>query len=112
MRNFVFLKKDESKWANQKYWLYIFIFVSLIGLLFSWRGLVTILPAGAVIIATYGFYQEKPYKIRLYLLAASILWIPYTIVVHSYSGIIINVVSALGILSGMYRLDRKKVDLI
>ncbi len=108
-RNIVFEKKTDHKWAANKAWYYVFIILSLAGTLYSWKGIVTILPAIAVIIANEGLYQDRPDKIRQYILVACLLWVPYTIVVHSYSGLASNIIAALGIIIGMYRLDRKNI---
>lgn len=108
-RNFVFLRKGIKKWASHKIWLYFFYLISTIGLIFSWKGLITILPVVAVILGTYGMYKEKPSEMRFYNLINCLIWIPYTIVVYSYSGFLSQIVGISGILIGMYRHDRKEI---
>ncbi|MES2315681.1 MAG: YgjV family protein [Patescibacteria group bacterium] len=107
VRNVVYEKKTNHPWAAHKVWYYVFIFLSLAGTFYSWKGIVTLLPAIAVIIANEGLYRDKPDQIRVFILIACFLWIPYTIVVHSYSGLASNIIAALGIMIGIYRLDRK-----
>ena len=108
-RNQVFVRKDNQKWASYKAWFYVFILLSLLGLTLSWQGTISILPAVGVIIGTYGVYQENPARIRFLILIACFVWIPYTIVVKSYPGLVSQLVAISGILLGMYRHDRRNI---
>jgi hypothetical protein len=108
LRNFVFMQKNEKKWASHPAWFYIFILISVIVLMVFWKGFITILPVLGVIVGIYAMSKDKPSDIRFYMLIASIIWIPYTIVVHSYSGLMSQLVGITGIIMGMYRLDRVK----
>ncbi len=111
LRNLIFVQKGNKKWASSKVWLPLFIILSVITLLIFWQGWPSILPALGVIIGTYGISRESPKEIRFSMLLASLLWIPYTIIVHSYSGLVTQLISTVGLLVGMFRLDRKKIPL-
>jgi hypothetical protein len=108
-RNFVFVKKGTKKWASHPTWFYFFCLISAFGLILSWKGLITILPVLAVILGTYGMYKEKPSDMRFYNLINCLMWIPYTIVVSSYSGLMSQIVGIIGISIGMYKHDRKEI---
>lgn len=107
-RNFVLLQEDEKNWASHWTWFYFFIFISLAVLTYFWNGWITILPVLGAIVGIYGMWKENPADIRYYMLIASSIWVPYTIAVHSYSGLLSQVVGIAGILVGMYRHDRKE----
>ena len=109
VRNFVFIKKGEKKWASYSIWFYLFSLLSVVALTISWKGSITILPVVAVILGTYGMYKEKPADMRFYNLINCLIWIPYTIVVFSYPGLLSQIIGTIGILMGMYRHDRKKL---
>jgi hypothetical protein len=108
-RNFVFVRKGIHKWASHPTWLYIFCLLAVVALAFSWKGWISLLPVIAVIIGMYGMFKDKPDEMRFYSLWNSLIWIPYTIVVHSYSGLLSQIIGIAGVLSGMYRHDRKKI---
>lgn len=108
-RNFVLLQEDEKNWASHWTWFYFFIFISMGVLAFFWNGWISALPVMGAIVGIYGMWKENPADIRLYMLVASSIWIPYTIAVHSYSGLLSQIVGIAGILVGMYRHDRKEV---
>lgn len=106
-RNFVFVRKGTKRWASHVIWFYIFCLLSIAVLLISWRGWISVLPATAVIIGMYGMFKDKPKEMRFYNLLNSLIWVPYTIVVHSYSGLLSQIIGITGVLVGMYRHDRK-----
>lgn len=108
-RNLVFIEKNDAKWASHPAWLYIFVALSVSGVLLSWKGLITILPAVGVVLGTYAISRNNPAEIRFFMLIACVIWIPYTIVVHSYAGLFSQIVGIIGILMGMYRHDRRGV---
>ena len=107
--NFVFIKKGEKKWASYSIWFYLFSLLSVVALTISWKGSITILPVVAVILGTYGMYKEKPADMRFYNLINCLIWIPYTVVISSYPGLLSQIIGTIGILMGMYRHDRKKL---
>ncbi len=108
VRNLVFNQKEKHAWAAHKWWLYFFIALAVGSVLISWRGWVSLLPAIGVSIGAIGMWSNTPAKMRFYMLLTGIPWIPYTIIVHSYSGLIAQLVSLSFIVYGMIRFDRAK----
>ncbi|MFA5954138.1 MAG: YgjV family protein [Patescibacteria group bacterium] len=106
-RNLIFVNKTKKKWADHRIWFYLVVFVSVFVLFIFWQGWITILPVVGVVVGTSAMSQNRPADIRFYMLITCIIWIPYTLFVHSYSGLLSQIVGILGILIGMYRLDRK-----
>jgi hypothetical protein len=106
-RNFVFSQKREKSWADNPLWLYVFIIISVGVLGVFWNGWVTVLPAAGVIISMYAMWKDNPAEIRWFMLISCLVWIPYTIIVQSWPGLLSQVIGIAGILLGMYRLDRK-----
>jgi hypothetical protein len=105
-RNMVFIQKNDKRWANHPAWFFLFSTVSVGVLAVFWNGWITLLPVAGVIVGTYAIAKDSPAQIRFFMLIACVLWIPYTIVVHSYSGLLSQLVGAAGILTGMYLHDR------
>lgn len=107
-RNFVFSQKGEKKWASNPIWLYVFMILSVGVLGIFWKGWITILPVVGVIISMYAMWKDKPAEIRWFMLISCLVWVPYTIIVKSWPGLLSQVIGIAAILVGMYRLDRKK----
>jgi hypothetical protein len=112
LRNFVFVKKGVKKWASHVVWLYLFSVLSIAVLALSWNGWISILPVVAVTIGMYGMFKENTKEMRFYNLINSLIWVPYTISVHSYSGLLSQLVGISGVLVGMYRHDRKNTKAV
>ena len=111
-RNLVFFQRGKRKWANSQLWIPVFILVCIISISFVWNGWISILPMIGVILGIFSISREKPAHMRLLMLLASLTWIPYSIIVHSYSGLINQIVGVTAILVGMYRHDRKSSEMV
>ena len=105
-RNWVFARKDTRKWAQHIGWVFLFCFLSVGTLYFSWDGFISLFPVVAVLLGIYARWQERASQIRLYGLVGCFLWLPYTVVVHSYAGTVTQLIIAAGIVYGMFRHDR------
>lgn len=108
VRNSVFAVRDERSWAKSPLWVYFFMILGATLLAIFWQGWPSILPVLGIIFGTYALSRDNPKQIRLLLLLTSAVWIPYMIVVHSYSGLISQIITTAGLLVGVYRLDMKK----
>lgn len=107
LRNFVFSQQKEYAWARHKAWIYFFMILSVITVGFFWQGWPSLLPVCGVIIGTYAVSRKKPKDIRYYVFITLLFWAPYTLLVHSYSGLASQIITGVGILIGMSRLDRE-----
>ncbi len=108
VRNLVFFQKGEKKWASHSVWLYLFSLISVSVLAVTWNGYITMLPVIAVIVSMFAMWKDRPADMRFFMLISCLIWVPYTLVVHSYSGLLSQVIGIFGILMGMYRHDKKK----
>lgn len=109
VRNFIFFYKGEKAWANNSIWLYSFIVISVVTLAIFWNGWITLLPVAGVVLGCYAMWKDRPADMRLLMLITCLLWLPYTIVIKSYPGILSQFVGILAILMGIYRHDRKNL---
>lgn len=104
-RNYVFGKKGMDKWASNSAWPFVFITLSVSALGIFWNGWITLLPVAAVMVSMYAMWKDDPADIRFYMFIACLLWVPYTIIVQSWPGLLSQIVGIAGILTGMYRHD-------
>jgi hypothetical protein len=107
IRNLVLIRNDGKPWRSRWIWFGFFAALSLFVLVFSWQGYRSMLPVAAVIISMYALWDTRPAHMRFYMLIACFVWIPYTVIAGSYSGLVSQLVGISGILWGMYRYDRK-----
>lgn len=106
LRNVVFLKKGDSYWASHQAWMWFFMALSVGVLFFTWEGPVSLLPTAGVLLGVYARWHEDEKRIRLFALLGVLLWLPYTVIVHSYAGTLTQIGLAVAILFGMWKHDR------
>lgn len=112
-RNYIFIKKPKYAWAQHIGWLFLFIFLTLTLTALSWEGYISILPAFAVAAGTYGRWLSRPFTIRfISLFFGVLLWLPYTILVGSYSGTAAQIAIGIAIVYGMFKHDSLKETLL
>ena len=107
-RNGIFERRQNSVWANNQLWLYLFLSIPVIVTLLTWAGWISLFPLVGIMLGTYAMWHNNPARLRLYFLASSVMWIPYNIVVRSYPGTIAQLVIAGSVLFAIRRFDRPK----
>ncbi len=106
-RNLVFERKNKSKWAESIYWLYFFICISLLCLLYFWQGFISLLPVVGLIFGTIGVWKNNPKEVRFFMFLTVFAWLAYSILVHSFSGVVTQIVIGSSLLIGIFRFDKK-----
>lgn len=107
MRGLLFYNR-EKKWADKKYWLYVFSAIYIISGIATYENFYSIFPTVSMVLSTFGLWVKNPKHIRLIMLPSSPLWLIYNIVNFSIAGIIteIFVISSLAV--AMFRFDYYK----
>ena len=91
----------------------IICLLQLVTLLLTWEGWWSALPVAANIAATIGGYTYNPRKIRVIgLFVNSPLWMVYNILVHSWAGILDELVTMASILLSIFRYGWKNLDVV
>jgi len=107
VRNLFFRYKNDQPLLQHIIWPYLFCAVMVAATLLFWQGWHSLLPAGAIIAATYALWADDPKTIRRWSLVSPIFWLPYAIIIDSVPTILIQVVFTSSILIAMWRFDRK-----
>jgi len=97
MRETVFINK-KYKWANSKAWLILFIVCGIIIAIFTWHGIISILPTLASITSVFVYWIGNPKLTRLCQIPISIGFLLYNIANNSYMGIVNECLTLLSIL--------------
>lgn len=105
MREFVFYNRIERKWAQYKFWKYVFILLCFASPVLEiiktgTFDIVPFFPACGSVLAVYGFYSEKASSIRSLNFFATVPWLVYNIFTHNITASISCVVSLASILCG------------
>ncbi len=107
LRNIVFEKIDGLTLKIKTKIVLLFVGISLVPIFYFWQGWVSLLPVCGVIVGVYAVSKENPKEMRVLMLATILFWGPYTILIQSFSGMLAQLISAIGISIGILRHNRK-----
>ncbi len=108
LREFVFYHKDRKKWAKNKAWLIVFLFLMGAAPLVSWQGCVSLLPAIGSILAVIGFYSGDPKFVRIWGMIGQSFWLLYSCIIFNLGGIIGSSLCIFGGILGLINEFRDK----
>lgn len=101
-RESVFYNK-EKKWASHRFWLFLFLILTIASCLMTWEGPISLLPMIGSCSAVVSFWCTKPIHIRLMAIPAQVLWLIYGIVHFSLPGFICNTMALVTIGIGLWQ---------
>lgn len=104
LRSVVFYNNNK-RWASSPAWPYAFALLFILTGVFTWEGLVTLLPVLACLIYTVTLYMDNPKTVRKFIWIGSPCWIVYNVIKGSYGGILTEVFAMLSIFTAIYRYD-------
>ena len=99
-RQTVFYNKAK-KWASSRFWLFLFVTLTMLSGFFTWEGPSSLLPSVGSVCAVISFWCTRPIHIRLLAVPAQALWTVYNILHHSLTGGISSGLSLLSVLIGL-----------
>ena len=109
--NIILLSFNTDDWKNWKGWKWVISGVVLAIFAFTWSGPIGLIPCGCSIIATFVNWSRNGKTIRLWrLIVLSPLWIFYDILVHSWPGIVLELIAMSSALISIFRYGLKNLD--
>ena len=112
LRSYIFKERFTQAWAGKKIWLYLFIIIFTVAGILTWEGYRSLLPIIGMIFGTIAFWMKSPRQIRIMVLFASPCWIAYNLIVHSYPGLLTEILTISTVIIAMIRFNQKKKFLI
>ena len=106
-RETVFMNSDK-KWANSLIWPAVFISVSWIAAIISWKSALSLLPMCASTLVTVSLWVKSPKLTRLMTIPVCTAFIIYDIFVGSYAGIVNESISLVSIAAAFFRKDLRE----
>ena len=109
--NVLLLSANSDDWKSWAGWKYVISGIVVIISLVTWSGPLSIVPCACSIIATITNWSRNGRTIRMYrLLVLSPLWIFYDIVVHSYPGIVLELIAMGSVIVSFARYGVKELS--
>ncbi|MBQ8303991.1 MAG: YgjV family protein [Clostridia bacterium] len=107
IRETVYLNEGK-KWANKKFWIVIFCLINALFAFYTWKGLFSLLPTIASLIAVVSFAMRKPKITRFFSFPISFCMITYDFFTGSIAGIANETFTITSSIIGLIRHDIKK----
>ena len=105
-RELVFINRDK-KWAKSRWWLVLFLVLSALSAVVTWKNAFSLLPAAASALSVISFWIGSPCLARIFSFPISASMLSYDIVCSSTAGIINEVLALSSSVVGILRHDIK-----
>lgn len=102
-RNLLLLKSDDWKWAKSRAALAVIILLLLVMTVYTWAGIISLLPFASVAVTSIGYWTQNAQKIRLSQLFGSPCTLLYDALVHTWGGVICEAITILSIIISIIR---------
>lgn len=86
IRDGVFMHREKA-WAKNKAWLWLFLVLSVVSAVFTWKSVFSVLPAFASVLLIFSLWKNKPMIICTLAFPISTAMLTYNIYCDSYLGI-------------------------
>ncbi len=107
IREIVYLNEGK-KWANKKFWIIVFCLINIVFAFYTWKGLFSLLPTIASLIAVASFAMQKPKITRFFSFPISFCMIIYDFITGSVAGIVNQIFTITSSIIGVIRHDIKR----
>lgn len=107
VRGIVFYNSVNHEWARKKFWVPLFILISLGTSAISWVGPISLLPSVGTALAIIGFGSSNPAATRLFNIPGNGLWGIYHLTVGSWGGFGSSLIGVISAIIGFVKYDRK-----
>ena len=108
-RDYFIIKKEKNHKLSNILYLFIFIILYIIASIFTYRGILSVLPLVAAIIYIIFIWNGDEVKIRRTAFFCFFLWLIYNIFVLSISGIVSNIISIISTLIAIINKNEKDI---
>ena len=105
VRGIIFYNSVNHEWARKKFWVPMFVLISLGTSAISWSGPISLLPSVGTALAIIGFGSESPTATRLFNIPGNGLWGIYHLSVGSLGGFGGSVVAITSAIIGFIKFD-------
>lgn len=108
LRKFWFFKNSNASKKNSIYSLIFFSLLAVIVSIVSLENLFGLLPLVAVVLVTYGLWQDDIFKLRWFSMAGNIGFGIYSVIVGAYTNALSELVGLIAIITGLIHLYIQK----
>lgn len=108
LRLYVFYKDEKDIGYIRKYWLYIFLVLTIVSGIFTYNGLISIIPVLIGIFYTVSTWLKDTKYLRIFYIICAILWMIYNYKYFALVAILGNIIEIISGIISIFRFDRKR----
>ena len=94
----------STKYKKSKKSFIFIICITLLSALYTYSGILSLLPVGASLIATYAFFFLEQIRLRLAFIWVSILWLVHNMSIWAIAGILNEIMVQIVLIFTVYRM--------
>ena len=110
IRAAVYYYKGKYKWSSVVLWPILFSASGFVIAVFTWQGVLSLLPALAFTCTGIALWIQKPRLTRVFFMSSSVLFIIYNFISTSYSGVLTETIAICSLLIAVVRFDILKLQ--
>ncbi|MCD8036370.1 MAG: YgjV family protein [Clostridiales bacterium] len=111
VRNTMLMKYETAKVVRWKGWVFIFSALCIVSAIFTWDGIISLLPLIGTILTTAACWTNNARKIRLANLCVnSPCMLIYDIFIHSWGGVLNESITIVSIIISIFRFGWSNLD--
>ncbi|MBR2498092.1 MAG: YgjV family protein [Clostridia bacterium] len=103
----IFLQREKHKWANSKFWLFLFVSAQIVASFFTWNGPFSLFSIAGGILTTIAYYVLDVKLYRYFFLALMLFWVGNGIVYFYPIALIHDVFGVISISIAIIRYNFK-----
>ena len=108
IRYIVYYQYEKNNKKKSLFVLFIFSTISIIIGVFTYNGIISLLPPITALMYTYGTWQNNLKKFRIIAVIVPVCWFVYNFFVGAYVGMISTTIEFISAVIAIYRLDIRK----
>lgn len=110
-RDSFIIKKEKNPKLSKSIYLYIFILLYVLASIFTYKGILSLLPLLAAFIYFVYVWNGNEYKIKKVGFLTNFLWLAYNIYILSVVGIITHIISTISTYIALINYKKEKQQL-
>ena len=109
VRESIFLNESKA-WAKGTRWLLVFLFLSIVSAIFTWKNVYSLLPAISSAISVFSFWRGNPKLTKILVFPISGCFMVYNIACLSYAGIVNEIVVLSSAVIGLLKTKNARLS--
>jgi hypothetical protein len=109
IRNLLLIKRADWKWVDRKSTMLIILALLIATTIYTWDGIISLLPFILVAVTTIGYWSNNAQKIRLSQFIGSPCILLYDVLIGSWGGVLNETITLVSIIISVMRFGWKNM---